>query len=207
MKKLTLILFLIFTSFSQAQTTYQASMGKALGLWQENKIDEAIALFQRISKVDQNEWLPSYYQGLIYTTSALKASTNEEKIQWIEKAQLFFSTIPLEKKSAEWFVLEALCTTAELTIDPMKNAMTLSPVIQKTYKKALALEPRNPRALAGLIEFELQGKKFFNANTNQECEQLKKLPKLFDEQQSKVPFYPNWGKERVEEVIKTSCSN
>ena len=40
---------------------YEQGMGKAFGLWKENKSTEASDLFERIAAAEPNNWLPNYY--------------------------------------------------------------------------------------------------------------------------------------------------
>lgn len=205
MKKLLLISLGLFAGSLFAQTPYESSMKKALGFWSEQKNEEAAALFQRIAKVDKEQWLPNYYQALIYTTSALREPVKEKKEALIQQANQIISSVDSSTKSAEWYVVEALAKIAELTIDPMQKAPTLSPQIVMAYKKALALDPKNPRALAGLVDFEMQSKNYFNEDISKSCQQLVQIEKMFDEQKSEIPFYPTWGKERVSDLLKNDC--
>ncbi len=205
MKQLLLISMSLFASSLFAQTPYESSMKKALGFWNEQKNEEAAALFQRIAKVDKEQWLPNYYQALIFTTSALREPVKEKKESLIQQALQIISSVDSSTKSAEWYNVEALAMIAELTIDPMVKATTLSPKIVMTYKKALSLDPKNPRALAGLVDFEMQSKHYFNEDISKLCQQLIQIERMFDEQKSDIPFYPTWGKERVTDLLKNDC--
>ena len=65
MKKITLLLALVFAVNLTAQTQYEKGMNKAFQLWGQQKNTEASQLFERIANAEKDKWLPSYYAGLI----------------------------------------------------------------------------------------------------------------------------------------------
>ena len=60
MKNLIIIAIILVSGISSAQTNYEKGMQKAFALWQDNKMDEADNMFERISNAEINEWLPHY---------------------------------------------------------------------------------------------------------------------------------------------------
>lgn len=184
-----------------AQSNYEKAMGEALSTWKSGKAKEASEMFEKIAQTEKENWLPKYYQALTLVTSSFAIQEEAEKTSILKKANALIPTDP-KALNSEWFVLKALATTSELTIDPMNNAPLLSPSIISDYETALQLDPNNPRAIAGLAEFSFQSKKFMGGNTKEECESLQKALTLFESQKPEQPFYPVWGKERAEALLK-----
>lgn len=201
MKALIISILTLISSYSFGQTAYEKEMGKALGDWQAGKATEAIGQFERIAQAEKSNWIPKYYQGLVGVTESFKEQDADKKQKQIETSK---ALIPTDEKelNAEWLVLKALALTSELTIDPMATAMLLSPQIIELYEKALKMEPNNPRALSGLADFQIQSKKFMGGDTKQECKDLEKAVSLFGQEKHETKFYPTWGKERAEMLLK-----
>lgn len=201
MKALIISILTLISSYSFGQTAYEKAMEKALGDWQSGKATEAIGQFERIAQAEKSNWIPKYYQGLVGVTESFKEQDADKKQKQIETSK---ALIPTDEKelNAEWLVLKALALTSELTIDPMATAMLLSPQIIELYEKALKMEPNNPRALSGLADFQIQSKKFMGGDTKQECKDLEKAVSLFSQEKHETKFYPTWGKERAEMLLK-----
>lgn len=198
MKTILLLISLAVAHLAAAQTQYQKAMGEAFSLWKTGNTEEAMHKMEIIASVEKDNWIPQYYQALIATTASFQSPDKDKKNALIKIAA---TLIPIEKSNAEWHILKATLLTAELTLDPMNNAMRLTPEIIAYYEKALQLEPYNPRAIAGLAEFQIRRKKFMGGNTEQEYIALQKALSLFDSQKSDIPFYPTWGKEQAESLL------
>ena len=60
--KIVVILVLSLVSRqATAQTNFEKGMSKAFELWEAGKWDDAENMFERISKAEEEEWLPNYY--------------------------------------------------------------------------------------------------------------------------------------------------
>ncbi|WP_010522883.1 hypothetical protein [Aquimarina agarivorans] len=67
-KSISIISFVLVAFFANAQSNYEKGMQKAFGLWQENKIEEASNLFERIANAEKENWLPYYYVANVNVT-------------------------------------------------------------------------------------------------------------------------------------------
>ncbi len=201
--KALLIIILTFYSYSSfAQTAYEKAMSEALQLWEAGNSAEAGAKLERIAAAEKKQWLPSYYQALILITESFRATDATQRAQLVQRGNTIISQKSTLGASAEWLVLKALSLTSELTADPMNLGRKLSPKIIETYQKALKADPENPRAIAGLAEFQIQTKKFTGGNSDKEYKDLQKALSLYENDQHKEPFYPTWGKDRAEAMIQ-----
>jgi len=199
MKTLICTLLTILSITTYAQGNYEKAMGEALKIWGTGKAKEASAQFERIAHAEKENWIPKYYQTLTLITNSFNIQDETEKASALKKIN---ELIPKENLNSEWLVLRALANTSDLTSDPMNKAMILSPSIMSDYESAIKMDPNNPRALIGLAEFSIQSKEYMGGDTKEECESLQKALTLFANQKHEEPFYPSWGKERAEALLK-----
>lgn len=207
MKKIILIGLLVVTSMLSAQDKYTKGMQKALQLWGEGKITEASNLFERISMVEQDNWLPYYYNALVNTTASF-GETDETKLkQKLEKAQEFIDVAKnISPDNAELLVLEALTNTAYIAFDGATYGMTLSGKVVQLYEKAAQLAPNNPRVVFSKAEWDMGSAKYFGKDTTPYCKDVERSLELFANFKPETEFYPNWGQDRAKEVL-AQCNN
>ncbi|OQD43530.1 hypothetical protein BUL40_06800 [Croceivirga radicis] len=207
MKKTILICLLVVTSMLSAQDKYTKGMQKALQLWGEGKITEASNLFERISMVEQDNWLPYYYNALVNTTASF-GETDETKLkQKLEKAQEFIDVAKnISPDNAELLVLEALTNTAYIAFDGATYGMTLSGKVVQLYEKAAQLAPNNPRVVFSKAEWDMGSAKYFGKDTTPYCKDVERSLELFANFKPETEFYPNWGQDRAKEVL-AQCNN
>ena len=207
MKKIILIGLLVVTSMLSAQDKYTKGMQKALQLWGEGKITEASNLFERISMVEQDNWLPYYYNALVNTTASF-GETDETKLkQKLEKAQEFIDVAKnISPNNPELMVLEALTNTAYIAFDGATYGMTLSGKVVQLYEKAAQLAPNNPRVVFSKAEWDMGSAKYFGKDTTPYCKDVERSLELFANFKPETEFYPNWGQDRAKEVL-AQCNN
>lgn len=199
---ITAITFFICTMLT-AQTQYEQGMGKALGLWEEGKSNEASALFERIASAEKDNYLPNYYVALINTTEAFNPANKDKITSLLAKANAALD-VELAKapNNVELLVVQAMAKTALLASDPMTYGMTLSPKISGIYMKAYMLAPENPRVALCKAEFDLGGAKWTGADVKEICSRVEKSIDLFAKFKPETPFSPSWGLDRAQEALK-----
>ncbi len=204
MKKILTTIALFVVAFTTAQGQFEQGMGKAFQLWGEGKNPEASAMFERIAAAEPNSWLPNYYVALVNTTTAFTIKDKDQINSLLTKAQNALDVELIKTPdNSELIVLQALIHTAWVVYDPMTNGQKLSGTILELYGKAIALDPNNPRAVAGKAEYEIGGAKFWGTDTKPMCAQIEKAIGLFATFKPETAFSPKWGLERAEEVYKT----
>lgn len=203
MKKLCVIAILLVTAVTTAQTNYQQGMQKAFELWGQNNPIEASNLFERIAKAEPDNWLPSYYVAQINILYSF-GERNEEKLSaQLKKAQDFINdATAISKNNPEILVLQALLHTAWVAYDGATYGMTLSGKIVELYTKAEMIAPENPRVVYCKAEWNIGGAKYFGQDTKPFCKDLERAKELFANFKPETPFSPNWGKDRVELLLK-----
>lgn len=204
MKKIITTIALFVVVIVTAQGQFEQGMGKAFQLWGEGKNTEASAMFERIAAAEPNSWLPNYYVALVNTTTAFGTKDKEKIDLLLTKAQNALDVELIKTpNNSELIVLQALIHTAWVAFDPMTNGQKLSGTILELYGKAIALNPNNPRAVAGKAEYEIGGAKFWGTDTKPMCAQIEKAIGLFATFKPETPFSPKWGLERAQAALKT----
>lgn len=204
MEKVLIILALAFTNFMQSQGNYEQGMDQALLLWEENKIEESSALFERIASAEQDNWLPNYYLALVNTTSAFQVKDQKKMEEMLQKAQTALDVELLKQPdNAELLVLQAMVHTARIAADPMTNGQKLSGVVVQLYNKAEVIAPENPRVVFEKAQFQIGTARFFGNETAPICAEIEKSIKLFDNFKPESKYHPNWGKEQAVKAYKT----
>jgi len=203
MIKLITTIAIFICSLASAQTQYEQGMSKALGLWNEGKIEESTALFERIAAAEKDNWLPNYYIALMNSTSAIGMKDIEKMTAMVNKAQNALD-IELIKTpdNPELLIVQGLINTVWIVYDPMTNGQKLSPKTMELYEKALAIAPDNPRAILEKAEFEIGGAAFWGTDTKPMCDELKRSIPLFENEKLETKFSPKWGRERVDALLK-----
>ena len=205
MKKLILAIVLIGSTLVNAQDRYSSGMEKAFELWQNQITTEASNLFERIATAEPDKWLPYYYVSQINTVISFGEKDEEKLSKQLEKAKEFLDVAKaISPDNPEILIQEALINTAWIAFDGVTYGMTLSPKNVQLYQKALEIAPDNPRVILSKAEWDMGSARYFGKDVTPYCKDVERALDLFATFKSETPFYPTWGKERAEEVLK-SC--
>jgi hypothetical protein len=203
MKAIITAITFFFCSLLAAQTQYEQGMGKAMQLWGAGKNTEAVATFERIASVEKTNWLPNYYIAFISTIDAFGTKDKEKVSALTMKAQDAIDNATLiSPDNPEIMVIQAMLYTAILVQDPMTNGQKYGALALEQYNRAIALDPKNPRALFGKAEFEIGGAKFWGTDTKPMCEAIAKSIELFANFKPESPFHPSWGADRAQKALE-----
>lgn len=192
MKAITTTLFLLFTLVTIAQTPYEKAMTKAL----EQMVTDpqsAAQQFERISKVEKENWLPAYYAALSNINSSWGQYSKEQTIATMKAAQDFINLAEsLSPDHPEIMVLQGLLNTCWIKYDSSIYGMKLSGPTTALYEKAMAIAPENPRIVSNRAQWLMGSARYFNKDTKPYCADLVKAIALFEEE-STIGFNPKWG--------------
>ena len=207
MKKIFLFVGILCTLNLSAQSQYEKGMYKAFEFWGQGKLAEASNLFERISKAEKDNWLPSYYAAYVNIMSAFGQKDEATLNSILEKATQQLDQAALNSpKNPEIIIMRALKNTAYIAFDGQKYGMSLSGKNAAMFEKAIQIAPNNPRVMLQKAEWDMGAAKFFGQSTEPFCKDIEKALELFkSETKSEVKFAPSWGKERAEQVLKQNC--
>lgn len=203
MKKTITLLLILVTVGIQAQDKYALGMQKALSLWENNKPIEASNMFERISLIEMDNWLPYYYVAQINTIISFGEKDKDKVELQLKKAQEFIAIADrIAPNHPEIIIQQAMINTAYIAFDGATYAMTLSGKNNQLYGKALQLAPDNPRVVLSKAEWDMGTAAYFGKDTTPYCKEVERALELFTNFKAETPFYPSWGKERAEEVLQ-----
>ncbi len=203
MKKITLLLALIFAVNLTAQNQYEKGMNKAFELWGTQKNKEAAQLFERIANAEKDNWLPPYYAATVLIIDGFAIRDEAKLTAHLNKAQaLLDKATAISKDNPEIIITQALLNTVYVAFDGQKYGMKLSGENIQLYTKALKIAPNNPRVVFAKAQWDIGGAKFFGQSTEPFCKEIKRAIELFKKEKKKGKFHPFGGVERAEEALK-----
>jgi len=206
MQKFIIILVVFTTSFVTSQSNYEKGMQQAFELWGNNQTVEASNLFERIANAEPDNWLPPYYAAQVNIVKSFGEKDKDKLTAQLNKAQdLINDATAISKNNPEILVLQAMLHTAWVAYDGATYGMLLSAKVAALYEKAEQLAPDNPRVVFEKAEWGMGGARFFGQDTKPFCKDIERALELFANFKPEGPFYPNWGKERAEQVFAESC--
>lgn len=203
MKNWILLVAFVTTLGMNAQDQYQKGMSKAMELWGQGKVVEASNLFERISTVELDNWIPYYYVALVNTTASFGEKDVEKLTLQLDKAKAFVDVAKnISPENPELLVLEAMVNTAWMAYDGATYGPALSGKNAQLYQKAAQLAPENPRVVFSKAEWDMGSARYFGQDTAPYCKDVERALQLFANFSNETPFYPNWGKDRAEQVMQ-----
>src|SRR5690606_525886 len=147
--------------FVNAQTKYETEMTKALTSFKEaqspDDMEKAAQHFDRIAKVETQNWMPLYYSIFIRTLNAFsqEKSTAINTVDELESKYQLLDEVALD--NSEVLTLIGLFRTVKVAKDPETYAMPLSGAIIKDYDDSLKIESKSPRALNLMAQSNMGG--------------------------------------------------
>lgn len=204
MKNLIIILIIFFSGLVPAQSNFENGMQEAFDLWENNEWNEAENLFERIAKAEPTEWLPCYY---IAQMNSLKSWTEKDVnilTAQLEKAQNYLDIAKeISPSNPEIMVLQAHVYTNWVAFDGAVYGMKYSQIVTEIYNKAYAVAPENPRVVYSKAEWGMGSARYFGQDIKPFCKDIESALQLFATFKPESSFHPNWGKERVIQVLET----
>ncbi len=207
MKKTLICIIILWTSLGIAQSQYEGGMRKAFSLWEENKLDEASNLFERIGSAEKENWLPDYYIAQIHILKCWMNWENREESALktnLDKAQEHINNMLTIKKENPYVnQMQAQLYTVWVAHDGMKYGMKYSGKVSELYTDALKADPENPILILNKAEWDMGAARYFGTSLEPYCKEIQRSIELFATFKPATEFHPSYGLERAQEVIKT----
>jgi len=213
MKRMNIFFTLIcFTLLATAQSEpYMEELGKALsGLSNAedaSDMQEVANKLERIFHVASQDWIPAYHTAYTYVVMNFHMEDGDKREAILDKAQSWLETswanIPEGNEIAlsEIHALQSYIYLGRVAIKPMVRGMSYGSKIQEEVDAALRLNSVNPRP-DYVIGMYYQGMpSMFGGGKKAACPYFKRSAKLFEKFNPASSLAPNWGKERVEQLI------
>lgn len=203
----TLLIGLACSLSGTAQSQYESGMAQAFELWEQGKPLEAANLFERIAKVEEENWIPYYYASQVLIVETFNMNEPLEKEKQLERAQLLLDETIRHagEDNVEPVVLQAMLHTGYITLDPQVYGMKLSPVVNDLFRRASEKDPENPRLALSQAEWNIGSARYFGEDISGYCVQLKQSLELFEKQETGEAFAPSWGEDRARMLLDSIC--
>lgn len=196
---LSLLLSLTLISGLHADDKFTKAMKKNL-----SKIDtlksaadfiETANNFERIALAEKSEWLPYYYASYLYVLASYTDPNAENKDTYLDKADAFCKIADsLQSDNSEIYTIMGMACQARLQIDPMNRWMKYGQMADGYLKKAMELDPSNPRPehLIGMSVYYMPEQ--FGGGLKAAQPYFDSASKKYDEFTPENELSPNWGK-------------
>lgn len=211
MQSFILILTIVLAGIlfpSQAQSRYETEMQKAMESFSkaqsQDEMERAAQHFDRIAKVETENWIPLYYSMFIRTLIAFSLD-KDKAIRQVDELESLYGTLDaLSPQNSEVLTLRGLFRTVKVAKDPETYAMSLSGAIIKDYDDALKIDSENPRAMYLMAQYNMGGAEFWGKDPREYCPQIERAKTLLTAE-AKENFEPEWGEDQVDEILNSTC--
>ena len=210
MKKVFLsaiVLFATVAVFAQSEK-FTAAMKKNLTALDTSFKNPADLLtvannFERVANAEKNQWLPYYYAALCQVNYGFMEQNKEKIDGYADKATTLISKADsLSPNNSEISCVKSMIASCHMMVDPMQRWQEYGQESSSNMEAAMQQDPANPRP------YYLKGQslKYTPEQFGGGCKTAKpQLQIALDKYAVFKPsseISPNWGKERVEMLIK-----
>jgi hypothetical protein len=222
MKHLLVAAAVVFSLAAHAQSDkYVAAMKKNLSLFDSAKtpadFENIAAGFQRIGDAEKTQWLPYYWQGLALArigwmyfpdekgVTAVKVDNLDQSVSDIatrinaaaDKAEALATD---NNSKSEVSTIRYMALTQQMIVDPQSRYMTFGVQAGEELKKAIQLNPNNPRP------YYLQAMGIYGTPEQYGGGKAPAKPifqKAVDlgKAEQAQPLYPHWSLEQAEQLL------
>ncbi len=199
MKKIILIISILFAGFADAQTKFDGAMEKGLAQFKDAKTAEDMiatsAFFERVADAEKDKWLPYYYASLTNHLSGwMNPKLDKDAVAGKSKDLLTKAEL-LEKNNADIYCLKQMIAVMQLTVDPMSRWQSYGAIAAEAIANAKKADPNNPRPYSLEGQYLVNVPEAFGGGKAIAKKSLEKAVALFDTYKPAAPFYPDWGKD------------
>jgi tetratricopeptide (TPR) repeat protein len=187
---------------------YYEQMGKHIqAVYTAKTIEEyqnAVNAFDRIAGVEKAKWEPHYYSAFGNVMMATRETDAGKKDAYLDKALASIENgKAIAVNESELIALEGFVHMIRVTVDPASRGQQYSGLAMQTFGKALALNPKNPRAMALMAQMQFGTARFFSQAPVEACETANKALVVFSESAPvENSLAPVWGKQMAESLVK-----
>lgn len=166
-------------------------------------LQKAVNAFERIGGAEKTKWEPFYYASFGYVMMATREQDSGKKDNILDLAKTALDKAAAVKPdNSEIIALEGFIHMMRVSVDPAARGPQGTMMAMQTFGKAIALDPRNPRALALMAQMQFGTAQFFRQEPTEACESARKAMMLFEAAPATDPLAPAWGKSMTEGLIK-----
>ncbi len=203
-KSILLVVAIIFVSTTFAQSEkYLSAMKKSIAqtdsLMIKGNAGEVANNFSRIGESEKDKWMPFYYAAYCKVTEAMAEQDNSKKDPLADKAAEYLTKAEtiLGKENSEINVIKSMIATAHMTVDPQSRFMSYGPQATEYNKKAIMLDPSNPRPVLLEAQNAYYTPEAFGGGKDVARTLFEKAKILFENFKPESDLSPVWGAPNV----------
>lgn len=209
----SVIVILLGFNLSTAQADkYTKEMEKAIAKLDKAQTSEEFVTaangFERIANVEKEEWLPLYYKSYAHMQAAVTFMGDKDMKNCMANVNQAQETLKaaeaIAPNESEISALQAYVYQGFIWEDVQTNGAKYTPMIYMAVDKALALNPENPRAYMIKGQNLLYTPEFYGGGAKNALPILKAASAKFDTFKPASSIHPNWGKGRLEQLLKVT---
>ncbi len=206
MKKLISIVLMSLPLLTLANS-FSSEMKKAMTQYESAASVKDFVLvsnvFAKIAEANPNRWEPAYYEAFCLLTAGFDSEEVGEKDAYLNKVEIQIEDLLAKwENNAEIWNLKGMYLSARLMQD-YRRAVTISPQIAASAQQALALSPRNPRALFLKIRNEMGMAQFMGSDLTPCCAEAAKALAEFNQFKVESEWSPQWGQDLLKNIAET----
>jgi hypothetical protein len=206
MKKLILFVassMLMATAFAQSEKYMKAMQDKVTAIdstWDEAKLKDLSAAFERIGDAEKTQWLPYYYAALCQVNAGLYMSQNGQKTAdkvdpVADKAEMLINkAADLSKDNSEIYVVKKMIANLRMMPGEMARYMKYGPEGAEALETAKKLNTENPRVTLLEAEDKYFTPAEFGGNKTEAKTLFEQAVVKFDAFKPASAIDPAWGK-------------
>ena len=204
------MLIILVSAFSLGLTAqnnnYTKAMESAIIMMDTSTLTEflqyAANSFERIGDAVEDEWLPYYYCAYCYVQMNYLVKTDKKRDIFIDEAEIFNNKADkVSQDNSEIYVMKGFILQARMNIDPMTRGMKYNPECIAMFKKAIELNPENPRSYLWYDVNLYNTPSFFGGGKEKAFPLLQKAAAKFDAFMPKSKIHPDWGKAYANKML------
>jgi len=162
----------------------------------------ATLYFEDLAAQFPDQWLALYYAGLGYIHASYRVKGDDAKDDLLDKVQPFIDrAFKLKPEGPEIHVLQAFLYQSRLQVNPALRGITYSQKADASLRKAVSVDPGNPRAymLMGYNVFHTPV--IFGGGPKNALPLFMKARDQYLVFTPEMPFSPNWGEWENRQMI------
>lgn len=169
---------------------------------QPGQYEEVINSLDRVTQVEQKNWIPKYYLAYAYIMQAMTTSKKETIDGLLDIADRHLESAIQLIENDELYVLKSLSKSARIGVNPMTRGMKYGPEALAMLEKAKEINPENPRIYFLLGQNAFYTPEAFGGGKVKAQEYFGLAQKKFAQFKPSNNLLPNWGAEQNLQMLE-----
>lgn len=162
-----------------------------------------IAGFERIAVAEKKEWLPWYYAGMCQLMQAFMQRDKSKIDAMVDKADYFVAKADsLQKNNSEITCLKSMSKAARIMVDEQARGMKYGMESDQLLMEAKLQDPQNPRPYLMEAQSKMYTPEQYGGGKQLTMVALQEALKRYKTFKPFTSIHPNWGEDRVNEMVK-----